>query len=130
MTSNEHAHPGGYKKYAVIWGWLLLLTTIALVVGYFSFIPHAIKGPVLVTITLAKVFVIGAFFMHLKTEKINLIMCTFSPLLLAVILFFFTYGETVGFTPTHQIENVSPDFKLPAGHTGGHVEAPAAEEKK
>jgi len=129
MASNEHAHPGGYKKYAVIWFWLLVLTTIALVVGYFEFIPHGVKDPLLVVITLAKVYVIGAFFMHLKTEKLNLIMCTFSPLVLAVILFFFTFGETVGFTPTHQIQNVSPTFKMPTGHVAEHAEAPAGETK-
>ena len=129
MTSNEHAHPVGYKKYAVIWFWLLVLTTIALVVGYFEFIPSSVKDPLLVAITLAKVYVIAAFFMHLKTEKLNLIMCTFSPLVLAVILFFFTFGETVGFTPTHQIQNVSPTFKMPTGHVEGHAEAPAGETK-
>ena len=129
MTSNEHAHPGGYRKYAVIWGWLLVLTLSALVVGYFHFVPHSVKGPLLVAITLAKVYIIGAWFMHLKTEKINLIMCTFSPLILAVILFFFTYGETVGFTPTHQIQNVSPTFKMPTGHSEGHAETPAGEKK-
>lgn len=130
MTSDGHAHPVGYKKYFMIWGWLLLLTLIALVVGYFEFLPHSVKGPILVAITLAKVFVIGAFFMHLNTEKLNLVMCTFSPLVLAVILFFFTYGETVGFTPTHQIQNVSPAFKMPTGHTGGNAETPAPEVEK
>ena len=128
MTSNEHAHPGGYKKYLVIWGWLLSMTLLALGLGYISALPPNVKAALLVSITLAKIYLIGAFFMHLKTEKVNLIMCTFSPLILAVILFFFTFGETVGFTPTHQIENVSPNFKMPTGHVEGAA-APAAETK-
>jgi hypothetical protein len=40
-----------------------------------------------------------------------------------VILFFFTFGETVGFTPTHQMEIVSPTFEMPTGTA-------AAEDKK
>ena len=129
----SNAHAGGYKQYFVIWGWLLGMTLLALGLGYVEALPHSVKGALLVSITLAKIYLIGAFFMHLKSERVNLIMCTFSPLILSIILFFFTFGETVGFTPTHTIENVSPTFKLPTGHTTGHAEtpaAPAAEEKK
>ena len=59
--------------------------------------------------------------MHLKTEKINLVMLTFSPLLLAIVLFFFTFGETLH-SDTHHIQNVSPTFKLPAAeHAAGEA---------
>ena len=39
--------------------------------------------------------------MHLKFEKMNLVMLTFSPLLLAMILFFMTRGETRMHDATH-----------------------------
>jgi hypothetical protein len=42
-------------------------------------------------------------------------MLTFSPLLLSIVLFFFTFGETVGTNPTHQIQNQSPNFVMPTG---------------
>src|SRR4029453_18867105 len=95
MTSHEHAHPSGYKQYFITWGWLLFMTVTALVVGYFHFLPEGLKAAILVAITLAKIFLIGSIFMHLKAEKVNLVMLTFSPLLLSIILFFFTFGETV-----------------------------------
>src|SRR5262245_49161155 len=98
MTSQVHAHHG-YKQYFMTWVWLLLMTTAALIIGYFHFLPEAVKAFLLVSITLAKIFLIGSIFMHLKTEKVNLIMLTFSPLLLAIVLFFFTFGETLRTDP-------------------------------
>jgi len=115
MASHEHAHPAGYKQYFTTWLWLLFMTAAALVIGYFHFLPEGIKAFLLVTITLAKIFLIGSIFMHLKTERVNLIMLTFSPLILSIVLFFFTFGETVGTNPTHQIQNQSPKFVMPTG---------------
>ena len=118
MTSHEHA-PHGYRQYFITWGWLLAMTMVALIIGYFHFLPEAVKGVLLVGITLAKIFLIGSIFMHLKTEKVNLIMLTFTPLLLSIVLFFFTFGETLK-DPTHELQNVSPTFVLPTGEVKEH----------
>ena len=115
MATHEHAHPTGYRHYFMTWLWLLIMTAVALVIGYFHFLPEGIKAFLLVTITLAKIFLIGSIFMHLKSERINLVMLTFTPLVLAIVLFFFTFGETVGTNATHQIENQSPNFVMPTG---------------
>jgi caa(3)-type oxidase subunit IV len=94
MTEAVHNH--SYKSYFVIWGWLLVMTVLALLAG--EFMPTGIfKALVLVGITLAKVVLIAAFFMHLRTERLNLIMITFAPIILALIMFFFMtpdMGET------------------------------------
>ena len=78
----------GYKGYVVIWGWLLVMTLLALGAGEFLETGF-LKTLVLVGITLAKVILIAAFFMHLRTERLNLIMITFTPIVLSLILFFF-----------------------------------------
>jgi caa(3)-type oxidase subunit IV len=117
MESHGHAH--SYKKYFTTWLWLLGMTVLALIVGYFHFLPETAKAFFLVGITLAKIFLIGSIFMHLKAERVNLVMLTFTPLLLAVILFFFTFGETLE-NPTHQIHNQSPTFVMPTGEAKGH----------
>jgi hypothetical protein len=57
--------------------------------------------------------------MHLKAERVNLVMLTFTPLLLSIILFFFTFGETLK-NETHQIQNQSPTFHLPTGEVKEH----------
>ena len=92
--TQEHAQPHGYRQYFITWVWLLVMTVTALVIGYFHFLPEAVKAFAIIGITLAKIFLIGSIFMHLKSEKVNLVMLTFSPLLLSIILFFFTCGET------------------------------------
>lgn len=120
MASQDHAHTINYKQYFMTWFWLLLMTAAALVIGYFHFLPEGIKAFLLVSITLAKIFLIGSIFMHLKSERINLVMLTFSPLILSVILFFFTFGETMGTDPTHQIQNQSPTFVMPTGEVKEH----------
>jgi cytochrome c oxidase subunit IV len=95
------------------------MTMAALIIGYFHFLPEGIKATLLVGITLAKIFLIGSIFMHLKTEKVNLIMLTFSPLLLSIVLFFFTFGETLK-DPTHEIQNVKPGWTVPTGEAKEH----------
>ena|SRR5205809_4038965 len=101
--ANAHAHPSGNRQYVVTWFWLLVMTMLALGIGYVQTIPHGLKAVLLVGTTLAKIGLIGAIFMHLKFERMNLVMLTFTPLVLAIILFFFTYGETGRTDPSHVI---------------------------
>ena len=75
------------------------MTLLALGIGYVQ-MPEKIKALLLVGTTLAKIILIASIFMHLRFEKMNLVLLTFTPLVLAVILFFVTYGESRGST-TH-----------------------------
>ena len=120
MTSHEHAHSHGYRQYFMTWVWLLVMTLTALAIGYFHFLPPTVKSLAIIGITLAKIFLIGSIFMHLKTERVNLVMLTFTPLLLSIILFFFTFGETFTSSTTHQIHNQSPNFVMPTGEVKEH----------
>lgn len=90
---SEAAHPEGYRVYYITWGWLLVMTLLALGVGYVE-MPAGIKAVLLVGITLAKVILIAAIFMHLRFEKMNLVLITFAPLVLSLILFFFIAPDT------------------------------------
>jgi hypothetical protein len=83
-----------------------------------------------VTITLAKIFLIGSVFMHLKTERKNLVIITLTPLILSMVMFFFTFGE-VPKDPTHARENVKPGWVLPTGpHEGGEAKSEEHAEHK
>jgi cytochrome c oxidase subunit IV len=77
------------------------MTLLALGIGYAP-IPEGLRGFLLVCVTLAKIILIASIFMHLRFEKLNLVMLTFTPLVLAVILFFITFGESSG-SSTHII---------------------------
>jgi cytochrome c oxidase subunit 4 len=108
MADDHSVHPAAdhstihYKQYFMTWCWLLVMTLLALGVGYVN-MPEGIKAGLLVGITLAKIILIAAIFMHLKFERLNLVMITISPLILSIILFFFTYGETGGSATHHLI---------------------------
>ena len=84
----------GYWGYIKIWLWLLAMTLLALGVGSVE-MPGGIKAFLLVGVTLAKVGLIGAFFMHLRSEKMDLVLITFTPIVLSLILFFFIRSDTV-----------------------------------
>jgi cytochrome c oxidase subunit IV len=101
MSEQHDQHPITYKTYFMTWVWLLVLTSLALGLGYTN-IDERLKAFLLVCTTLAKILVIAAVFMHLRYERVNLILITFTPLILAVILFSFTFPETLG-NATHLI---------------------------
>jgi len=101
-VSEHEQHPVSYKLYFMTWFWLLVLTAAALGLGYAP-INERLKAFLLVCTTLAKILVIAAIFMHLRYERLNLILLTFVPLILAIILFSFTFPETLG-SATHMIK--------------------------
>lgn len=104
MADHDHDqqhHSVNYRLYFITWVWLLVLTATALGLGYAP-INEGLKAFLLVCTTLAKILVIAAIFMHLRYERINLVLLTFVPLVLAIIMFSFTYPETLG-TATHLI---------------------------
>ena len=121
-STNDHAHPTGNRQYFTTWCWLLLMTVFALVIGYIHSMPESIKAALLVGVTLAKILLIGRIFMHLKFEKMNLVMLTFSPLLLSAILYFMTSGETRMTDPTHEvITHMGVEVPSAGSHeAGGH----------
>jgi cytochrome c oxidase subunit IV len=96
MAQQQHdAHALPYRTYFMTWFWLLVMTMLALGLGYAP-IAERLKAFLLVGTTLAKILLIAAVFMHLRYEKINLVMITIVPLILSIILFSFTFPETLG----------------------------------
>ena len=102
MAQGHDSHTLSYKTYIMTWFWLLVLTALALGLGYAP-INETLKAFLLVTTTLAKILVIAAVFMHLRYERINLVLITFAPLILAIIMFAFTFPETLG-SSTHILQ--------------------------
>ena len=99
--ADTHDNHSSNRQYFFTWCWLLGMTLLALALGYAP-IPEGLKAVLLVGVTLAKIVLIASIFMHLKFERLNLVLMTFSPLVLALILFFITFGESGG-SDTHVI---------------------------
>src|SRR6266850_6659695 len=102
MAEHHDQHSISYKTYFITWVWLLVLTALALGLGYTD-INEKLKAFLLICTTLAKILVIAAVFMHLRYERINLILITLAPLILAIIFFSFTFPETMG-SASHVIQ--------------------------
>ena len=102
MAEQHNDHAISYKTYFMTWVWLLVLTALALGLGYAP-LDERLKALLLVCTTLAKILVIAAVFMHLRYERVNLVLITLAPLILAVILFSFTFPETLG-NATHVLQ--------------------------
>jgi cytochrome c oxidase subunit IV len=102
MAEHHDQHGITYKTYFMTWVWLLVLTALALGLGYAP-MNESLKALLLVCTTLAKILVIAAVFMHLRYERLNLILITFAPLVLAIIMFAFTFPETSS-NATHTLQ--------------------------
>lgn len=74
----------GMRTMYVIWGWLLALTIIEVVLAYFQ-VPLLIMLVVLIGLSLIKAVLIVAYFMHLKFERLSLVL-TLIPACIACIL--------------------------------------------
>lgn len=77
----------GYRLYWLTWAFLLMLTLGMLVTGYLA-LPRAILVLLLVSAMLVKASLIGAHFMHLRFEKLSLIITVAAGILATAAILF------------------------------------------
>jgi len=95
MQRTRHEHPKGYRLYWVTWGWLLAITIIMLVVDFMHF-PRVFLVLALVVFMLVKASMIAGNFMHLRFERLNLIVTVAVGLLVTgAVLFAFISPDGV-----------------------------------
>ena len=94
MTTDAHAHPeehfaGSNKLFISIWGWLVALTLVEIFLAYR---PMSIifMLTILLGLSVIKAALIIAYFMHLKFERLSLIL-TLIPMLVVCILLLFVF---------------------------------------
>ena len=81
----EHANgSGGMRSMYFVWGWLLALTSIEVFLAYLQ-LPLGLMLVCLVGLSIVKAALIMAYFMHLKFERVNLVL-TIIPAMVACIL--------------------------------------------
>lgn len=82
-------HPAGrYRLYWVIWGVLLALTLLMMVVGSVT-IPKGVLVGILLVAMLVKASLIGGYFMHLRFERLALVISVAAGLLATAAVLFF-----------------------------------------
>ena len=83
-AEGEHEHfAGSNKLFISVWVWLLLLTGVEVFLGYIH-IPIHLMLTILIGLSIIKAVLIVAYFMHLRFERISLVL-TLVPMLIVCI---------------------------------------------
>jgi len=91
---NAHAHAdehfaGSNKLFISIWVWLVVLTLVEIFLAYRPMSLHVMLT-ILLGLSIIKAALIVAYFMHLKFERLSLIL-TIVPMLVVCILLLFVF---------------------------------------
>ena len=90
MSAHAEEHFAGTNRLFIsIWGWLILLTLIEIFLAYKP-MPIHLMLLVLMGLSIIKAALIVAYFMHLKFERISLII-TIVPMLIVCIMLLFVF---------------------------------------
>ena len=92
MTAHAHAEEhfaGSNKLFISIWVWLVVLTLVEILLAYRPMPIHLLLM-VLLGLSIIKAALIMAYFMHLKFERLSLIL-TLIPMLVVCILLLFVF---------------------------------------
>ncbi len=94
MTADAHAHveehfAGSNKLFISIWVWLVILTLIEIFLAYRP-MSLVIMLTILLGLSIIKAALIMAYFMHLKFERLSLIL-TIVPMLVVCIILLFAF---------------------------------------
>lgn len=91
----ETEHTGGYRIYAVTWFWLLAITVVELAIVLMH-VPKIVLATALIIMALLKAWLIVAYFMHLRYERLSLVYAVMVPMVfLAVILWTGTFPDAL-----------------------------------
>jgi len=82
---HEEHFAGGNRLFLSVWGWLLLLTALEVFLGYIH-LPVIYMLVILMGASIIKAALIVAYFMHLRFERINLILTIVPALVICICL--------------------------------------------
>jgi cytochrome c oxidase subunit 4 len=89
----ERHFAGTNKLFTSIWTWLLLLTGIEIFLGYKP-MPLHFMITILLGLSIMKAALIVAYFMHLKFERVSLILTVVPMLVVCICLFFVFFPDS------------------------------------
>ena len=115
----ETAEKKKQPSYMLIWFVLLVLTIVEVGVAYVSSLPRNVLIVVLVGLAVWKATLVAMYYMHLKFERLRLILLATAPLPLAIILVvailleqMFVAGVAVRPFPAGDFHEVAAEFLL------------------
>src|SRR5579864_3535227 len=100
-TALETHQPGTKKLFMWVWFWLLVLTSIEVLLAYLRLDPHPMLV-LLVGLSLIKSALIVAYFMHLRFEKIGLFLVIVPSLVFClVMILIFVFPDSLRIVRLH-----------------------------
>ena len=93
MSQNSHAAVGN-KLFIWVWLWLVVLTLIEVVLAYRQ-MTLVVMIVILLGLSLIKSFLIMAYFMHLKFERLSLVLTLIPALVILICLMFISFPDSV-----------------------------------
>ena len=90
-VEGEHEHfAGSNKLFISVWVWLLLLTGVEVFLGYIHINLHLMLT-ILVGLSIIKAALIVAYFMHLRFERLSLVLTLVPVLIICICLMLFVF---------------------------------------
>lgn len=80
------------RTYSMVWLWLIVLTAIEVFLGYIH-APLAIMLVSVIGLSIIKAVLIMAYFMHLKFERISLILTIVPAMVVCILLFLVFFAD-------------------------------------
>src|SRR6476646_7210202 len=94
MAAHAEEHfAGSNKLFISIWGWLVALTLVEIFLAYIT-MPIHIMLTVLLGLSIIKAALIVAYFMHLKFERLSLILTLVPALVICICLLFVFFPDS------------------------------------
>ena len=94
MAAHAEEHfAGSNKLFISIWGWLVALTLVEIFLAYKT-MPIHIMLTILLGLSIIKAALIVAYFMHLKFERLSLILTLIPMLVVCIILLFVFFPDS------------------------------------
>ena len=84
-TDTEEHFAGSNRLFFSVWGWLLLLTAFEVFLGYIH-LPVIYMLVILMGASIIKAALIVAYFMHLRFERLNLVLTIVPALVICIVL--------------------------------------------
>jgi cytochrome c oxidase subunit 4 len=82
----DSAHQGGMRVMYFVWMWLLTLTVAEVLLAYFH-VPLTLMLLLLLGMSMVKAVLIVAYFMHLRFERMSLVLTLIPACITAILLF-------------------------------------------
>jgi len=93
FAETEQHFAGSNKLFISVWGWLLLLTGFEMFLGYVR-LPVVYMLIILMGASIIKAALIVAYFMHLRFERLNLVLTIVPALVICICLLLIFFPDS------------------------------------